>query len=384
MKFEWIKLIKNRKNFFIMIICFGSIFVSFMNIHYYQLNHKTESFDYLKAINNEIDPPQGTIYEEGKDRYKLLHHVDEEGHFYSEDDKTMYDLLVKIVYLLEDENTARHNQEWQKQLAIQTERLELHQKYLSLGGKGWLNEKNISGKLARNEWLKKYQLPLITIEQNQQGIYFVYHLVDQWMSFWLLLIIALLLFDFLPSEYEKRNVRFIFVEPISKRSFFLRKFIVSLASILGAIVLFLLIGFILGTIFYGTGSLNYPLMFTDVGSDSLITIGQYLLKTAILQCLFLSFAIGSLLFISQWLKRSLEVLGLFLFLFVIPNLVLPLFRFEKSFLYLLPMSYMNVQSLLLSATSFVGQSFWMAVLLLCGWNVALWIVIGRYFRRNLV
>lgn len=382
MKFEWIKFIKNPKNLFLIILAFLSIFVSLANVHFDKINAQKEDYNYLKAVYNEIDPPQD--YAGPSEPYKLLHHLDDSRkNFLSKKDKEMYEILFQIIYLLEDENTAKEQKDEEARLSIQQERLKLQLEYIEMGGERWENEPNIKDKINYNEWLIKNHLTIVNLEHGQQGFYFIYYLLNHWMQFFLIGIIGLFFFDFLSTEYEKKTYRLLFTQPISKGKFFLRKYATALLIIFSLLFIFLLISFILASLIYeGTGSLNYPISVYSAQGVKLIPLSQLFIQSLTLQVLFISFLTGSLLFISQVLKKSLETLGLVFLVFFLPNIVFLFIRKSMPYLNCLPVFFMNSITRITEMMSYSNNTFSENLLWMLLWNSLLWFSMFMYVRRK--
>lgn len=132
MKFEWEKWIKNPKNIVLLLCIFLSIFISLGTLYYENQAQNKVVYDHLKALNDEISPPQN--YVGPKDKYKELQLLDDNGQFSSPNGKEMRKILLKIVSMLDDENIAHSHKRWLEKNKLQNERLHLQKKYLDLGG----------------------------------------------------------------------------------------------------------------------------------------------------------------------------------------------------------------------------------------------------------
>lgn len=377
---EWKKWIKNPKNLLLLGIVVLSVFVSLANLYYDNQKEDDIVFKQLKALNDEIDPPQG--YDGPKEKYKLLMLRNEDGEFYSENAEEMEKLLVEIVYLLDDENTAQQQKKWLEKTEIQTKRLKLQQEYLNKGGEAWHNESQIQVKLARNQWLLEKQIPIKNMEIGQQGFYFVYYLLSQWMNYFIVIMIGLFFFDILTSEYERKTYLFVAAQPMSKKVFLMRKYVMANLIFSGGLLIVLLLGFSVASLFHGTGSLLYPMIIGSGDAVNVIPLWEYLLKTLTLQLLFISFSIGVLLLLSEWLKNGLEVLGLFLMLLLLPNVLIKWASGLKLLSNWLPFFYMNSNEAVTRNIGAFSPAFLSQAIILLGWNLILVVVWHRSFRRQ--
>lgn len=380
MIFEWKKWSKNPKNILLVSLALLSVFVSLANL--YDKNQEADQavFEHLKAINDEIDPPQG--YSGPSENYKLLLLLDEHGELPSSKERALQKILIDIVYLLEDEHTAQLEKKWTKKTTIQTNRLKLQQKYLDLGGEPWRSETNIAEQLARNQWLLERKVPVVELEIGQQGFYFVYYLLNHWMNFLIVIMIGLLFFDFLTSEYERKNYLFMAVQPVSQKRFFKRKYIVALSIFIGGLITLLVLGFVVASIFHGTGSLIYPVSIYQGTAVKLIPLWLFLLKTISLQLLFISFTLSFLLLLSKWLKNALEVLGLFLVIMFVPILIEKLLPKIQAINAYLPFFYMDLSPKIAGGSGNVSSSFLTQLAILISWNLILALVWRLNWREK--
>ncbi|MEI5995125.1 ABC transporter permease [Candidatus Enterococcus mansonii] len=382
MIFEWKKWIKNPKNSLLLCLAILSVFVSLANLYYDNQGEEQRVFNHLKAINDEIDPPQN--YTGPKENYKLLQHLNEEGKVKSEKDRKLQKLLIDIIYLLEDENTAQRQKKWVKKTEIQTKRLTLQQKYLDMGGKTWHNESQIKEQLARNRWLLKEKIQIQNLAIGQQGFYFVYYLLSHWMNYFILVMIGLFFFDFLTSEYERKNYLFMAVQPISSKIFFWRKYVMANGLFIGGMLSVLFVGFIASSLLNGMGSLMYPMVISNGTTFKLIPLWIYLLKMLILQLLFISFSIGLLLLVSKWLKNSLEALGVFLVLMLVPVILAKFIVEIAEISRWMPFSYMDTNEKIASSIGQFQSSFMIQIAVLITWNGCLALIWCWSLRRKMV
>lgn len=372
MKFEWEKWIKNPKNIVLLLCIFLSIFISLGTLYYENQAQNKVVYDHLKALNDEISPPQN--YVGPKDKYKELQLLDDNGQFSSPNGKEMRKILLKIVSMLDDENIAHSHKRLLEKNKLQNERLHLQQKYLDLGGEKWINETNIKEQLAISTWLLNRKIPMQNIEIGQKGFYFVYFLLSHWMNYFIIIMIGLFFFDFIPSEYERKNYLFLAVQPLKKSTIFLRKYMLTMIVLIGGMFGLLFVGFTVASIFHGTGSLAYPMLIKQGTSFHLIPLGEYFLKTVSLQILFMLFSSSLLLLLSKWLKSGLEVLGLYLAIMLIPNFLEKMIPSLNKVTAWLPFFYMNTNSKILEVNNHFSSSFYFQFLILVGWNLILGII----------
>ncbi|MBO0469727.1 ABC transporter permease subunit [Enterococcus sp. DIV0242_7C1] len=373
MTFEWKKWSKQPKNILLLVCLIFSVFLSLGNLHYKNQTEDQAVFDHLKAINDEIDPPQG--YAGPVENYKLLQLVDGSGTFIDKNGEQMKQILIDIVYLLEDENTAQINKDWMEKTSIQTERLKLQQKYLDLGGEEWKNETNIKEKLERNNWLLTRGLSVIDLSIGQQGISFVYYLLNNWTNYLLLIVIGLFFFDYLTAEYERRNYLFLAVQPVSKKAVYKRKFMLSALVAIGVFLGLLLLGFVVASFFYGMGSAGYPITIHTGKGFYFIPMWQYLVESLFLQILFILFVLQLLQLLAIGLKNSLEVLSLFLVVVLVPNILANVLSLPEQLTVLFPLFYMDSN---LKVTMLQDGSYLFKCCVLLVWNLVLGIVWNNY------
>ncbi|OJG92679.1 hypothetical protein RV15_GL002624 [Enterococcus silesiacus] len=357
-----------------------SVFVSLTNLYYKNLGADQAVFDHLKAINDEIDPPQG--YTGPKGNYKLLLLLDENEELSSNKAQELQTNLVDIIYLLEDEHTAQLEKKWLEKTKIQTERLTLQQKYLDLGGEPWRNESNIAEQLAHNQWLLDRKIPMTNLDIGQQGFYFVYYLLDHWMNFLIVIMIGLFFFDFLTSEYERKNYLFMAVQPITNKRFFQRKYVLAVSVFIGGLTMLLVLGFIVASVVHGTGSLMYPITIYQGTTFKLIPLWNFLLQAISLQLLFILFAISLLLLLSKWLKNALEVLGLFLVSMFVPVILEALFSKIHAISVSLPFFYMNTYSKVAEISGSFSTSYFIQLVVLVSWNLILVLIWRLNWRKK--
>lgn len=369
MIFEWKKWIKNPKNIILIGLVVLSVFVSLTNLYYKNLGEDQKVFEQLKAINDEIDPPQG--YSGPRENYKLSMLFNENGEVPSSKERALQKILIDIIYLLEDEYTAQLEQNWREKTKTQTERLTLQQKYLDLGGEPWRNEPAIAEQLARNQWLLDRNLAITNLEIGQQGFYFVHYLLSHWMNFFIVIMMGLFFFDFLTSEYERKTYLFMAVQPIENNRFFQRKYNVAVRIFVSGLAILLVLGFLAASIVHGTGSLMYPITIYQGTSFTLIPLWSFLVKTLSLQVLFILFAIRFLLLLSKWLKNGLEVLGLFLVSMFVPILLERLIPNLHVLSVSLPFFYMDTNSKLTEISSSFSTSYFIQLFILISWNLVL-------------
>lgn len=380
MNFEWKKWIKNPKNIILIGLAILSIFVSLMNLYYKNLGENQAVFNHLKELNDEIDPPQG--YTGPKENYKLLLLLDENGEFPSNKEQALQKILIDIIYLLEDEHTAQLEKKWIEKIKIQTERLTLQQKYLDLGGEPWCNETNIAEQLARNRWLLDRKIPISNLEIGQQGFYFVYYLLNHWMNFFIVIMIGLCFFDFLTSEYERKNYLFMAAQPINTKRFFQRKYVMAVSIFVGGLLVLLALGFIVASLIHGTGSLMYPIAVYQGTIFKLIPLWNFLIKTISLQVLFIMCAISFLLLLSKWVKNAVEVLGMFLIIMFGPVILEKLIPKIHVISFALPFFYMDTNTKIVEISGHFSTSYVIQVLVLISWNLVLALIWQLNWREK--
>lgn len=357
---------RNAKNFVLLGILLLSLGIQLANQWDNSTRAGSKEYKLLKAMAEEIQPPQG--YTGTPEPYKMLHHLDENGVFLSEKDSHQYEKVVDILYLLEDENTAGDAKDWQEQLLVQTERLTLQKEYMETGGTEWshLSLKKAKQQLARNEWLQAHDLPIEEITESPKGIYFVYSLLRQAMSLGIvILMVALFFFDFLANEYERKTYLFMSVQPITKWQRYFRKSKVASMIAGGVYLVYLGLALFTASLFFGMGSIDYPILIEGKDMFSYVSIGLYSGATIILQLLFIVFLVQVIQLLSKVLKQSLEVLVLFLVITLLPNLLQEAVSSMKGIGQWLPLLYMNVDHYLTSSIGFTeGILIGISVLLL--------------------
>ncbi|MEI5991616.1 hypothetical protein A5881_003153 [Enterococcus termitis] len=380
MNFEWKKWIKNPKNIILIGLSILSVFVSLTNLYYKNLEEDQAVFNHLKALNDEIDPPQG--YSGPKGNYKLSLLLDENGKLPSNKEQALQKILIDIIYLLEDEHTAQVEKKWLEKTKIQMERLTLQQKYLDLGGEPWLNETNIAEQLARDQWLLERDIPIANVEIGQQGFYFVYYLLSHWMNFIIVTMIGLCFFDFLTSEYERKNYLFMAIQPINTKRFFQRKYVIAVSIFVGGLIMLLALGFIVASLVHGTGSLMYPIAIYQGTAFRLIPLWNFLIKTISLQVLFIMCAISFLLLLSKWVKNAVEVLGVFLIIMFVPVILEKLIPKIHAISFALPFFYMDTNAKIVEISSHFSTSYVIQVLVLISWNLVLALIWQLNWREK--
>ncbi|OJG27426.1 hypothetical protein RU98_GL002515 [Enterococcus caccae] len=346
-----------------------SVVVSLTNLYYKNLGEEQSVFEHLKAINDEIKPPQG--YSGPREKYKLLMVLDENGKLASNKEQQLHKILVDIMYLLEEERTAQLEKNWFEKNKIQLERLTLQQNYLDLGGEPWRNESHIVEQIARNQWLLEQKIPTTNLEAGQQGFYVVYHLLSYWMNFFIVIMIGLFFFDFLTREYEQKHYLFMAVQPINGKQFFQRKYVVAVSIFIGGLTTVLVFSFIVASILHGTGSLMYPIIIYQGTTFKLIPLWNFLVKTISLQLLFILFSISFLLLLSKWLKKSLAVLGVFLVIMLVPSILESLIPKIQRISVVLPFFYMDTNTKVAEFSDRFFTSYLIQLLVLMSWNLVL-------------
>ncbi|MBL1226315.1 ABC transporter permease subunit [Enterococcus sp. BWR-S5] len=367
MKFEWVKWKRNPKNILLLGILLLALGVQVAEQWDSSKQVNKSDHQYLKAVADEIQPPQG--YVGTPEPYKMLHHLDEQGVFLSKKDQMQYEKVVNILYLLEDENTARLTGDWKERRNVQTERLLLQSEYMKAGGTEWsmLSLDEVTQQLGRNEWLKEHDLPIEDISSSPKGMYFLYSLLRHAMSSGLLLVVvALFFFDFMTSEYERRTYLFMSVQPISKQKRYFRKTGMAVLIIGAVYLLYLGLGFLSASLLFGTGSVSYPIIIEGTSAFYYISIGSYILAVIVLQLLFIAFIVQLLMLLSKAVKHSLEVLAVFLALFLVPNLLKSVLFNENSLVQWLPFFYMDVDAYLRESIGFTQAFFFGAAVLVIG------------------
>ncbi|WP_170924776.1 ABC transporter permease subunit [Candidatus Enterococcus clewellii] len=379
--FEWVKWKRNPKNLLLLGILFVSLAVQLTNQWDRSTRIGAEDHEVLKAMADEIQPPQG--YLGTPEPYKMLHHLDENGVFLSEKDEAQYKTVVAILYLLEDENTARNNRAWEEQLAVQTERLTLQKEYIEAGGTEWtlLSLKEVNQQLARNEWLRTKGLTIEEMTASPKGVYFIYSLLQQAMVFGgLILVVALFFFDYLSNEYERKTYLFMSVQPVSKWQRYFRKVKTAVWITGGTYILYLGIGFSVASLLFGTGSVHYPIIVETATTFYPISVGSYILAVASQQLLFMVFIIQILLLLSLVLKNALEVLATFLVLLFLPNILAYVIPAVSHIGQWLPFFYMDVTRYLTEGFGF-SEAFLLGITVLVLGNITIFQVSKWTVRR---
>ncbi|MGC6767154.1 ABC transporter permease subunit [Enterococcus sp. LJL51] len=381
MKFEWVKWKRNPKNGLLLVLLV--LVFSVQLAEHWDSSTRLGEGDYteLKAMGEEIQPPQN--YTGSSEPYKMLHHLNEAGEPRSDKDKEQYQRVVSVLYLLEDENAARRNGQDELRLQLQSERLVLQIAYMEAGGTEWqlLSRKDAEKQLARNHWLMERGLTIEELTTSPKGAYFLYSFLQWWMSIGgAVLLVGFLFFDYLTSEYERSNYLLLAVQPTSRRKRYFNKMqtaaVILVVLVLGGVIL----SYTIASLLFGSGSINYPILIEYASGFGFIPLGEYLVKAIVLQLLYMLFLLQFLFLLSEIIRKSLEVLGVFLFLLLVPNILLP-FIADAGAGRWIPFLYMDVHTYITETNGFFHSPLFSIIVLLLGnivlWKLGVWVVKKR-------
>lgn len=222
-----------------------------------------------------------------------------------------------------------------------------------------LNKKKIN-----NELIKKEYKP-ISVRFGNTGIQFTNFFLNGITSFIGIFFLLLIFGEILGNNIENKKSRFILTQPIKRMNYFFTMSFISFANMFLFTLILCLFSFLLGSFFFKTGNLDYPMLLSSpYGANTmLIPIWNYWLYTLILFFFTLLFLTLFNSFISILVKNSHLSILLTITLSVLGNKISMIKAFQNV-AHLNPFVYLEPTKI------FIGMDFQRATVENFGYSVS--------------
>ncbi|MEH6989518.1 ABC transporter permease subunit [Cytobacillus firmus] len=325
--FEYKKILKRRKSIIIFLLLISLVCVLlFVNHRINKTIDASKAEEYglkISSINDAVNSLPDN--DENNERLKNI-----EKEYKSE------------VNLLEKQIVALKNGDWKEELKIQIlidkSHLESLKNGEAIGGEPITV---IESRIGLNEQLLSKGIKPINEKFATQGIYFLKTILNILMGFLGIFIIIFIVGDVLAVEFDKGTIKFLYTNPISKNTIINSKTIVALSISLFIILTVGFIAFLLGSVFWGIGSLNYPIPIYKQEVITYMDIFQFLMLSAVLFFFVLVFFVCFVIFLSIITNSSLLAISLTIIISAVLFLGVNNFGYFASISHLLPFSYIN-------------------------------------------
>ncbi|NHM31279.1 ABC transporter permease [Neobacillus terrae] len=324
---EYKKIFKRKKNIIviclIIVISLGILILNNLLNKKYESN-KAENYKYqISSINEAISQ----IPREDRNRDSV---------------KKIEEEYKNEIKLLEQQANAFEKGNWKEELKAQIIFDENQLKNLKTGKAiGGEPIQLIESRIGINKQLIKKNIKPINESSATQGIYFLRNILNILFGFMGVIIMIFIVGDILAIEFDKGTINFLFTQSISREKIVNTKSLVAFSFSIFSIFTVSLFAFLIGSLFWGTGSFDYPISIQREGTSTFINIGQYLTLSGLLFIFVLIFTISVAILISVITSSSMIAISLTVILSSMLYLSVNKYGYFAIFAQYLPFSYFN-------------------------------------------
>jgi ABC-2 type transport system permease protein len=336
--FEYKKILKRKKNIIVFILLFFLVSgLLFLNNFVNQRTEMSKIENYKYQI-SQIEDAINRIPDNDKN-LKSVKDI-EEGFKYEID-------------LVKQQMEANKNGSWKKELELQvTLDKNLLQKLESGKVIGGYPIPVIKSRIVMNEQLISKNIEPVNEISSTKGIYFLKNIMNVLMGFTGIVLFIFIVGDILAVEFEKGTIKFLFTQGIPRSIILNCKTIVAISCSITILILVGLFSFVSGSIFWGTGTIEYPIPIQIDGLTTFISVGQYLVQCSILFIFVLIFTITLAIFLSLITNSGILAISLTIILSSVFFLGVNKYGYFASFSHFIPFSYFNIDNIIDGSLSF--------------------------------
>lgn len=270
MLLEWKKELLRKKNWILMavviVVCVG------IGILIHMQENRNRDIKYYNYTHN-IELLQGFI----KEKEQML---EEQG-----SDKSIEQALEndrEMLHTYESMLTALENGDWEQELKLNIEQTEANLAACRSGNLIGITEEELIQQQQQYEYLYENNIQPQDVNQTVTGWNLIYLLMQGIiLPNFLPLIFTLLCIDMMSVEQDQKTMKLLLLQPISRKTIFIRKWMAGFIQTISFTVVLFLITFITGYLLGGAGELRYPLEINAVfgTNQGILSLRDYLLQS---------------------------------------------------------------------------------------------------------